>query len=277
MADLRFGANTITNQSFMLVQPDDHHPEGSGILGLGPSSGSFIDESFPPPAGSPMLYRFFLQNRTTPNYFTILLGRHKDPSDNYPGSITISEVLPQYAEILEEPRIEIAKLPADREEEQHLQVLLDADGVIGPDNQPIRASSAVSTSSDSSRLTVVLDSGFSLPQVVKSVAEAIYSRFPGAEYVSVAGIGSTYILPCDAEVNVTLKFAGKSFPMHPLDMTMDPNVLGLGSVVNSKGEISCIGTFQPFTYERKARPTYDMVLGMAFREYPYTAPTYTEI
>jgi hypothetical protein len=69
-------------------------------------------------------------------------------------------------------------------------------------------------------LTVVLDSGFSLPQVPRAVADALYSRFHGAEFVSVTGIGPTYILPCDAEVNATFLFGGHRYPMHPLDMTM---------------------------------------------------------
>ncbi|KAF5319957.1 hypothetical protein D9611_010985 [Ephemerocybe angulata] len=270
-ADLRLGTTySVPNQTFMLIEPDAEHPEGSGILGLGPSVGSYLTDSLPSPAGSPMLYRLFLQNRTAPNYFTILLGRDRDPTDHFPGSITISEILPEYSKILEEPRLEIIRLPEHREDDQHLQILLDADGLIGPDNQPIRTTSSVPSSTDKTRLTVVLDSGFSLPQISKAVAEAIYGRFHGAEYVSVSGIGSTYILPCDSEVNVTFKFGGKSFPIHPLDMTMDPGALGLGSVRNSKGDLACVGTFQPFTYDRASDPTYDMVLGMAFLRNVYT-------
>ena len=267
MANFRLGTYVVPNQTFMLVEPDDQHPEGQGILGLGPSTGSFITDTLPSPTGSPMLYRYFHQNLSTPNYFTVLLGRDKDPTDDFSGAITIGEVLPEHADILDQPRLEIVRLPQHREDDQHLNILLDADGLIGPDNLPIRVSSVVPTAEDKSRLTVVLDTGFTLPQVSRNVAEAIYGRFHGAEYVSVAGVGSTYILPCDSEVNVTFRFAGRAYPMHPLDMTMDPSALGLGSVQNSKGELSCVATFQPFSYDRGSSPTYDMVLGMAFCEF----------
>lgn len=211
-----------------------------------------------------MLYRYFHQNLTTPNYFTILLGRDIDPTDSFHGSITIGEVLPEHPEIVDQPRLEIVRLPENREDDQHLNILLDSGGLLGPDNLPIEVSSVVPTSADKSRLTVVLDSGFTLPQVSRGVADAIYGRFHGAEYVTVSGIGSTYILPCDSEVNVTFRFGGRAYPMHPLDMTMDPSGLGLGSVMNSKGELACVATFQPFSYDRGSNPTYDMVLGMAF-------------
>ncbi|KAJ2917039.1 hypothetical protein MD484_g3391, partial [Candolleomyces efflorescens] len=267
-ARLQFGNHTVSNQAFIEVTPDSTHPEGHGILGLGPSTGSFITDLVP--TGTPLLSHLFSQNRTTPNFFTILLGRERDPTDHYTGSLTIGEVLSDRPAILDQPKINIVKLPPSRQDQQHLQVLLDANGLEGPDGQVIPMTSVVSQMEDKSRLTVVLDSGFSLPQVPRAVADALYSRFHGAEFVSVNGIGPTYILPCDAEVNATFLFAGNRYPMHPLDMTMDPSALGLGSVVNSRGQLSCIATFQPFTYDRGPNPTYDMVLGMAFMRNVYT-------
>ncbi|RXW25328.1 hypothetical protein EST38_g511 [Candolleomyces aberdarensis] len=263
-----FGNHTVPNQAFIEVAPSSIHPEGHGILGLGPSTGSFITDLVP--TGTPLLSHLFSLNRTTPNFFTILLGRERDPTDHYTGSLTIGEVLPDRNAILDQPRINIVKLPPSRQDQQHLQVLLDRDGLLGPDGQVIPMTSVVSQMEDKSRMTVVLDSGFSLPQVPRAVADALYSRFHGAEFVTVNGIGPTYILPCDAEVNATFVFSGRQYPMHPLDMTMDPSVLGLGSVVNSRGELACVATFQPFTYDRGANPTYDMVLGMAFMRNVYT-------
>ena len=54
----------------------------------------------------------------------------------------------------------------------------------------------------------------------RSVADAIYSRISGAEYVNVTGIGLTWIVPCNQEVNITFIFGGKDFPIHPMDATL---------------------------------------------------------
>ena len=256
-ANLTFGNHVVTDQVFMEVVPAEGGgttPTGRGILGLGPTRGSFVTA----PNGSSMLYRLF--SAGIPHYFTLLLDRIFDPTQGYHGTITIGELVPGYEPVLDEPHLPLVESRAD----QHHQIHLDNDGLIGPDGLPIPITSAVA---NSSRPVVVLDSGFSLPQVPKSVADAIYGRFPGAEFVTIdRNVGATYILPCTTEVNVTFIFGGKRFVIHPLDMTMHPSVLGIGSVKNSKGETACIATFQPFTYSRGKNPNYDMVLGMAFRE-----------
>jgi len=47
-------------------------------------------------------------------------------------------------------------------------------------------------------------------------------------------------------------------------MTIEPEKIDIPGWANAKGEKMCIGTFQPFTYDRGLNPNYDMVLGMAF-------------
>lgn len=54
-------------------------------------------------------------------------------------------------------------------EDQHLQVLLDADGLIGPDGHPIQFESNVTQTENRKQATVVFDCGFTLPQVTRSV------------------------------------------------------------------------------------------------------------
>ncbi|KAF9046535.1 aspartic peptidase domain-containing protein [Panaeolus papilionaceus] len=269
LAELEFAGHTTRNQAFLQVEPTTINPEGTGILGLGPSAGSFIAQSLPGD-GAPVLDRIFSQNRTAPNYFTILLGRDKDPTDFFNGSVTVGEILSDYNAILDEPKITITKVPANESDDQHLQILLDADGIVGPDGKPITVISAVGQTPNKKQATVVLDCGFTLPQVPRSVSDAIYSRFQGSEYRQIQGVGGAWTLPCVQEVNVTFRFGGRSYPMHPLDMTIDPESIGLPEVISSDGERACIGTFQPFTYDRGARPNYDMVLGMAFMRNVYT-------
>ena len=52
------------------------------------------------------------------------------------------------------------------------------------------------------------------------MAKAIYGQFSGAELVDDSAVGSVWLVPCTQEVNVTLKFGGNSYPVHPLDATM---------------------------------------------------------
>ena len=50
---------------------------------------------------------------------------------------------------------------------QHWQTLIDEDGILGPDGQPIAVATVVDKTSNGKRLTAVFDTGFSLSQVPK--------------------------------------------------------------------------------------------------------------
>ncbi|KAK0464237.1 aspartic peptidase domain-containing protein [Desarmillaria tabescens] len=262
---LEFAKYTVRDQAFMEVTPDDDHEEGIGLIGLGPTSGSNIYNTLNTSAGYAVLDRIFLQNTSTPNYLTVLLGRAEDPADVFPGEISIGELLDGYSHVESEPKLEVTRLTArDYPAAQHFQVLLDQDGLLGPDGQPVSITTEVDGTSNSKQATVVVDSGTSLNLVPKSVADAIYSRFSGAEYqVNITGVGDVWIVPCDEEVNITFKFSGNSYHIHPLDATMDPSLWGLTDLVNSKNQSSCIGSFQPI-FSSASGATYDMILGMSF-------------
>lgn len=94
---------------------------------------------------------------------------------------------------------------------------------------------------------------------LRAVADAFYGRVPGAVFTNVTGLGEVYTLPCDVELNVTFKFANVSYPIHPLDTSLD-----LGTT-NSSGDPVCVGAFQPIAPGAQSN-SYDMILGMAFRE-----------
>lgn len=74
----------------------------------------------------------------------------------------------------------------------------------------------------------------------RSVSDAIYGKIPGAELANVSSIGLVWTLPCDAEVNLTFKFAGKSFPINPLDTSLDTSLDGI-NVTDSEGNAACVG------------------------------------
>ncbi|KAI0052261.1 acid protease [Auriscalpium vulgare] len=225
---------------------------GEGLIGLGPFWGSSIYEALgEQPVGDPPLDSIFRQNASAPNILTVLLDRSNDPGNPYPGDMSIGELLPGYDAITEQPQLPVTLNPGNDVSNQHWQLLLDEDGVIGPDGQPAAVVSGVPSTQNKAQLTVVFDTGFTFPQVLPSVAESFYSGIEGAQFDSVSNF---WIIPCTAEVNVAFKFGGVSYPIHPLDMSSeidDPSYAG-----------SCIGQFQPITFN--GDPDLDMILGMSF-------------
>ncbi|KAK0464236.1 aspartic peptidase domain-containing protein [Desarmillaria tabescens] len=268
---LEFSRYTVRDQAFMEVTPDTDNKKGKGVIGLGPTSGSNIYNTLNTSAGFAVLDRIFLQNTSTPNYLTVLLGRTEDPAEVVSGEISIGELLDGYSHVESQPRLEVIKVPVnDYTAVQHFQVLLDQDGLLGLDGQPVSITTKVDRSSNSKQATVVIDCGFSLSQVPRTVADAIYSRFFGAEYLTTAENGEFWIVPCGAEINITFKFGGNSIHIHPLGATMDPSILGYTGLVNSKNQPLCIGSFQPISSSASGK-TYDMILGMSFLRNVYAA------
>ena len=154
----------------MQVTPTSNTPQVPGMLGLGPNSGSSIHASLNnQPQGDTVLDRIFRQNVSTPNILTVLLGRSNDPTEKYPGDITVGEILQDLKNITNQPRVPVTALPAPDAVNQHWQVLLDEDGIIGPNGQPIQVQSGVNSTQNRNQLTAMFDTGFSFPQVPRCV------------------------------------------------------------------------------------------------------------
>ncbi|KAI0775707.1 aspartic peptidase domain-containing protein [Trametes elegans] len=251
VATLDMQGYSIPKQAYIAEIVSERHAEGMGILGLGPSRLSSVLAQLGGPAGAPPLDRLFQQTDSLQSYVSILLGRSNDPDSPIPGQLTIGEVLPEYDAVTASPQLPVERIDWN----QHWMVALDKGGIIGPDGEPIRASV-------DKRLKVIFDSGYTLPQVPKSVADAIYSRVPGAKYVSIRATATpVWTLPCGTELNITFKFAGVSYPVHPLDTVMDD----LQGPLDQYGKPTCVGAFQPMSVEEP----YDIILGMAFLRNAY--------
>jgi hypothetical protein len=149
------------------VAASNELPTGFGILGLGPITSSVILSSAGGnPDYDPILYQI---SGLIPDsiYLTILLSRSDDPGNTYPGDITIGEILQGYEDVLNQPHLPVTSVPRGDGGNQHWQVLVDADGIIGPDGKPISVTTQVLGTDNQQQLTTVFDSGFSLPQVPK--------------------------------------------------------------------------------------------------------------
>lgn len=90
---------------------DSEKDDGTGLIGLGPNANSQIHSALNNDKGNAVIDRIFLQNSSTPNYLTVLLGRSDDPdeADRLPGEITIGELVEGRENITSQP-----KLPVNR-------------------------------------------------------------------------------------------------------------------------------------------------------------------
>jgi len=209
-----------------------------------------------------MLNRIFQQNKTTQNNITFLLDRQGDPGNTITGQITISELVPGFENITSQPKMSVETVPGLTSADQHWQLLSDKDkGVIGPDGQVIKTSSIVPKAPDG-QLVAVYDSGFTFPQVPRTMSDSIYGCVQGAQYDTKEQL---WLVPCDQLLNISFNFGGVNYPIHPLDtVSSDFNM------TDSSGNPTCIGTFQPITTAFSLLGSYDLILGMNFLRNTYT-------
>lgn len=92
-----------------------------------------------------------------------------DPVDTFPGDLTIGEILPGFENITSQPKLTVTDVPIWEVGDQHFQVLLDADGIIGPTGQPVKVKTAVDETKNKKQVTAIVDTGFSLSQVPRCV------------------------------------------------------------------------------------------------------------
>ncbi|KAI0775709.1 acid protease [Trametes elegans] len=256
-ANLEFEGFKVNDQAFIEQSVDGDHLEGQGIIGLGPSSASQIKNVYGKSGGDPVLDHIFRTNTSTPNYITILLGRADDPTDTFVGDVTVGELVTPFENITSQPRLPVTEMK--HRGGQHWTALLDPNGIIGPDGKNINTTKQ----STGNRYNVLFDSGFTFPQVTKSIANAIYARVPGARFTTVANApGRLWTLPCSTELNVTFTFANISFPIHPLDTVTS----AFHGPPDADGNPTCVGAFQPLITQQQG---FDIILGMSFLRNAY--------
>ncbi|KAI0706826.1 acid protease [Cerioporus squamosus] len=256
-ATLEFEGFQVKNQAFIEQSVDSAHTEGSGIIGLGPGGASEVQDQLGAGPGDAVLDRIFKQNTSTPNYLTIYLGRAGDPTDPFPGDLTIGELVSPFENITSQPKLPVTEM-ANRDG-QHWTAWLDKNGIIGPDGQRINTTKHAT----GNRLNVMFDSGFTFPQVSTNIANQIYGRVPGATFTNVTGgTAPMWTLPCETELNITFVFANVSYPIHPLDTVTS----ALQGPPDANGDPTCVGAFQPIV---AAHDGFDVILGMSFLRNAY--------
>ncbi|GBE83097.1 hypothetical protein SCP_0501440 [Sparassis crispa] len=265
-ATLQFGNFTVDDQAYLLVANTSSfsvniEAEGfEGLIGLGPNSGSVIRSRVGNSRGDNFLNRIFSQNVSSSNYLTITLGREGVSSSPSHGLLTISEIAPGYEDTANMQKLTVEKTHKLTDQDQHWQIYTDVNGVIGPDGQPMEVKSIV-PKAPKGQLVVVFDSGYTFPQVPRAMSDMIYGRVQGAEYNENAGV---WTIPCEQMLNISFKFGGQDYPVHPLDTSSSDF-----DMVNSLGQPVCVGTFQPITSAFSLLGEYDIILGMGFMRNVY--------
>ncbi|KAH9080403.1 aspartic peptidase domain-containing protein [Lactarius deliciosus] len=236
-APLTFLDFDVPDQAFIHVNASASYPEGRSLIGLGPNVDSVLD-------------RIFRQNLTTPNILTVLLSRSDRSAEQFPGEITVSDIIPGMENITDQPKLAVKTVPSSRSGNQHWQT-----------DKPIHFRTKVSSTKNASQLTAIFDTGFTFNQVPRHISDAIYSRIPNATFDNNTASGPMWTLPCTTEVNTTIQFGNMSLvlaqvctPLHIYHAC--PHCL----------------QFQPIT--TGAAPDYDIILGMAFLRNAYLLINY---
>jgi len=106
--------------------------------------------------GLPPLDNIFRQNPTSANYITVLLGRVADADNNYPGDLTVMETFAGYEDVHNQPHIPVQTAVHG---DQHWNVLIDEDGIIGSDGKAIPVKTHVNATKNKKQLTGFFDTG----------------------------------------------------------------------------------------------------------------------
>ncbi|KAH8831095.1 aspartic peptidase domain-containing protein [Flagelloscypha sp. PMI_526] len=250
---------SVEEQAYIEVFPDPANSltiEGTGTIGLGPSVGSNIyGELAGSIASVPVIDSIFLQNPSTPNFATYLLGRENDPTGPVNGNITISTILPGYEKVIEQPKV--PAVSAKRGDFSHWALLIDA--IRAPNGENIDLRPTV-PSEDIDKLKVdpdgkliaAVDTGFTYSQMPSYIIDALYKNVIGAQQVYY-GATQLWVFPCVAELDITITIGGKEYPIHSLDASVQ---------VNFKGDI-CRGAFREMSPSLHIKPV-ELILGMNF-------------
>lgn len=81
-----------------------------GLLGLGPNAGSLIRKNIGKDVAETLIQRIFEANTHSDNYISFTLDRKNDPSIQYQGEFSISEVIPPFTNITSMPKLDVAKV-----------------------------------------------------------------------------------------------------------------------------------------------------------------------
>ncbi|KIY73636.1 acid protease [Cylindrobasidium torrendii FP15055 ss-10] len=227
---VEFAGVSISQQAYLDVESADNPAlsyDATGLVGLGFNSLSKIDGILNDTGsddGRTLLYNLFSSDPSTNNYITFAFQRSTDDSEDVEGGLTIGEYEEDYKDIANTDKISTWPTTAPKRWNILVEALIVGSSVITP--------STVVPDAPGNKAVALLDSGTSYSYVPEEVAQQIYGNVEGASYNKKSGY---WTVPCSTEIDMAIQINGRTFPMHPLDM----------SPSSYQGDSTCIGSFVP--------------------------------
>ncbi|KAI0782057.1 aspartic peptidase domain-containing protein [Abortiporus biennis] len=250
---VKFGNFTVQNQALINAAGSNVtlvDVNRTALLGLGPPFGSVIgpelkNTSF---SGKSLLENIFASDPDLPNVLTMQLSRSPFATSDG-GIFTIGEIDPNFQNIVNE-----TKLDALLMEFPVWATLMDGVKINGTLYNGHGLLENITTGAAQEQLITVIDSGSATANIPPFYVDAIYSNIPGAE-----PIDGGYIIPCNTKLNVSMVFAGKEYPMNPLDLIrLLPD--------DDNSTVACVNSITGSTLN----PNVDAILGDIFMRNVYT-------
>ncbi|KAG9077686.1 hypothetical protein FS749_010393 [Ceratobasidium sp. UAMH 11750] len=273
--DVTFAGFSVANQSFLNVQSSKDQgiidqKQAAGLLGLGFDTlsqvNSVVEAAYPGSTwGRSIMSNIFQSDPTTPNHVAFRLNRLYDNNNTDTGSFDIGTFAPGFEAVNNTSPIPIFSYNSTTL--IYWSILLDAITINGQNQTLSSTVTGGDTTPPAGKLAVVLDTGYSLPQLTTQLAHDIYTSMGGV-LVKDDNTNSTYAVPCMAEANLTFYIGGRTIPIHPLDLTIVNTI-----EIDKKNVTYCQNAFQPFTSEAGGG-IIDLILGDAFLRNVYTVYDY---
>ncbi|GJJ07160.1 hypothetical protein Clacol_001360 [Clathrus columnatus] len=242
--------------------------DANALIGVGFNRLSTIDATINSTGGSygrSLFFNMFAQDPSTANYMAVTLQRDGDAEDDVVGSISISksfkhnsrvlatkgfslgEVDEEFSGVLQTPRI--STFPSV--DPLRWTIPIDSISVNGT---AIPTGTSIVSGAPNGKIIGLLDSGTSYMlkytrYATQQIVNSIYGSVPGAAFSPELG---TWILPCNAEVDVSLGINGRVFLLHPLD----------ASIPTLSDNTTCQGSWIPTSFGGGDN-TYDILFGVA--------------
>ncbi|KAJ6455976.1 aspartic peptidase domain-containing protein [Mycena vitilis] len=226
-----------------------------GIVGLGFDTGGGIPRALTAAGmngtevGKSVLSSIFDQNPTSGRFFSLSFSRLGDLNDTADASLVISGFDDNFTAVQFAPIL--PQFPANSGK---WSVLTEGISIGGS----VIEWTSFTTSVPPGQTVVLLDTGTTNFLLPAEIRDAIYSAVPGAVLAKSSRIPNVqfstdqdvWVIPCNTAVNMTTKFAGQEFPIHPLDLTDVQSLVGpdgvnhtfcVGSITNGGSILTGLG------------------------------------
>ncbi|KAJ1306212.1 hypothetical protein OPQ81_010920 [Rhizoctonia solani] len=265
---------TVQNQSFLYVMQERdmgliEAQLTQGLLGLGfdtlSSIAGTVSQLTGQSWGRTILSNIFISDPSTPNHIAFRLDRHEDGNNTDIGAFDIGTFAAGFESVNNTAEIPI--FSSNAQQNIYWNVLVDSVTLNGKAQTLISTVNRGTKTPPAGKVSAVLDTGYSLPQVSPELAHAIYSAMGGVLLDD--GTNTTYVVPCMAEAQLVFNIGGHTIPIHPLDLTQVQTV----TTTMGNNFTVCINAYQPFS-SNAGGGEVDYILGDAFLRNVYSVYDY---